>query len=260
MSPLARIRIRLLVLSLSGLAVVGCASQAPFKRDPRDPWERVNRVTFRVNEKLDRAIAKPVAKAYRRYTPHFVQTGVSNFMDNLNYPIVIVNDFLQAKFKPALSDTGRFVLNTVAGVGGLFDPASEAGLAKNDEDLGITLGKWGVHQGPYIILPIIGPSTLRDGFGKLGDEFITPQNYISDRWLRYGIDGLYYLDLRARLLDVEGALDNAFDRYALLRSVYLQHRQYKVSGVDADVAPDDLPPPDPDAPDPKDVEDTKPTK
>jgi phospholipid-binding lipoprotein MlaA len=260
MSLSARIGIRVLALSLSYLVVLGCASQAPLKRDPRDPWERVNRVTFTVNEKLDRAIAKPVAKAYRRYTPHFVQTGVSNFMDNLNYPIVIVNDVLQAKFKPALSDTGRFVLNSVAGVGGLFDPASDAGLAKNEEDLGITLGKWGVHQGPYIILPIIGPSTLRDGFGRLGDEFITPQNYISNNWVRYSLDGIYYLDLRARLLDVEGALDNAYDRYAVLRSVYLQHRQYKVSGADANDAADDLPPPDPDAPDAKDLQDTKPTK
>jgi phospholipid-binding lipoprotein MlaA len=260
MSLPARIRIRLLALSLSCLVVLGCASQVPFKRDPRDPWERVNRVTFNVNQKLDRAFAKPVAKAYRRYTPHFVQTGVSNFMDNLNYPIVIVNDVLQAKFKPALSDTGRFVLNTVAGVGGLFDPASEAGLQKNEEDLGITLGKWGVHQGPYIIVPILGPSTLRDGFGRLGDEFITPQNYISNSSVRYGLDGVYYLDRRARLLDVEGALDNVYDRYAVLRSVYLQHRQYKVSGADAEDAADDLPPPDPDAPDPKDVQDTKPTK
>jgi phospholipid-binding lipoprotein MlaA len=208
----------------------------------------MNRVTFAVNEKLDRAFAKPVARAYRKVTPHFVQTGVSNFMDNINYPVVIVNDLLQAKFRPALSDTGRFVLNTIAGVGGLFDPASAAGLDKNAEDLGLTLGVWGVHPGPYLILPILGPSTVRDGFGRLGDEFITPQNYISNNWVRYGLDGLYYLDERARLLDVEGALDNVFDRYAVLRSVYLQHRQYKITGgaEDADV-PEDEPPPDPDA-------------
>ena len=218
------------------------------KRDPRDPLERMNRVTFAVNEKLDRAIAKPVARTYRRVTPHFVQTGVSNFMDNINYPITIVNELLQAKFRPALSDTGRFVLNTIAGVGGLFDPATAAGLDKNSEDLGLTLGHWGVHQGPYLILPILGPSSFRDGFGRLGDEFITPQNYISNDWVRYSLDGVYYLDTRARLLDVEGALDNVFDRYAVLRSIYLQHRQYKITGgAEAEDVPEDEPPPDPDA-------------
>jgi len=228
------------------LVLAGCASQAPLKRDPRDPLERMNRATFAFNDALDRAIAKPVARSYRRVAPHFVQRGVANFMDNINYPITIVNDLLQAKFKPAVSDTGRFVLNSVVGVGGLFDPATDAGLAKNEEDLGLTLGKWGVHQGPYLVLPIVGPSTFRDGFGRLGDEFITPQNYITNRWVRYGLDGLYYLDARARLLDVEGALDNAFDRYAVLRSVYLQRRQYQVTeGAESAEAPLDEPPPDP---------------
>jgi phospholipid-binding lipoprotein MlaA len=247
MTPPARARIGALLLGLSCLAILGCA-QAPLKRDPRDPWERLNRTTFAVNEKLDHAIAKPIAKTYRKVTPHFVQTGVSNFMDNINYPIVIVNDVLQAKFKPALSDIGRFVLNTTAGVAGLFDPASAAGLDKNQEDFGITLGKWGLHPGPYIVLPLLGPSDLRDGVGRLADEFVTPQNYISNNWIRYGLDGVYYLDTRARLLDVEGALDNAFDRYAVLRSVYLQHRQYKVSGgAPSEDVPEDEPPPDPDA-------------
>jgi phospholipid-binding lipoprotein MlaA len=246
MSPPARVW-PACALALLCLAAAGCASQAPLKRDPRDPLERMNRVTFKVNDKLDRAITKPIARAYRRVAPHFVQTGISNFMDNINYPIVIVNDLLQAKFKPALSDSGRFLMNSFVGVGGLFDPASAAGLDKNDEDFGLTLGKWGVHQGPYLILPILGASTFRDGFGRLGDEFITPQNYISNNALRYGLDGVYYLDVRARLLDVEGALDNVYDRYAVLRSVYLQRRQYKVSeGAEPDEAPVDEPPLDPD--------------
>jgi len=238
-----RFRAKACALVTVCLTLVGCASQAPLKRDPRDPLERMNRATFAFNDTLDRAITKPIARTYRRVTPHFVQTGVSNFMDNVTYPIVIVNDVLQAKFKPALSDTGRFVLNSLAGVGGLFDPASAAGLDKNDEDLGLTLGKWGVHQGPYLVLPILGPSTFRDGIGRLGDQFIAPLNYVSNKWIRYPLDALYFLDVRARLLDVEGALDNAYDRYAVLRSVYLQRRQYKVTeGAEPAEAPLEEPP------------------
>jgi phospholipid-binding lipoprotein MlaA len=247
MSRPVRVKTRAFALTLACLAFAGCAVQAPLKRDPRDPLERINRVTFAFNDKLDKAFAKPVARAYRRVTPHFMQTGVANFMDNITYPVTIVNDLLQAKFKPAVSDTGRFLLNSTVGIGGLLDPATDAGLDKNDEDLGLTLGKWGVHQGAYLVLPIIGPSTVRDGFGRLGDEFVSPQNYISNNWVRYGLDGLYYLDLRARLLDVEGALDSAFDRYAVLRSVYLQRRQYKVTeGAEPEDAPLDEPPLDPD--------------
>lgn len=247
MSRPARVRTAAFALALVCLAVAGCASQAPLKRDPRDPLERVNRVTFAFNDKVDKAFTKPVARTYRRVTPHFVQTGVSNFMDNINYPVTIVNDLLQAKFKPAVLDTGRFLLNSTVGIGGLFDPASDAGLDKNDQDLGLTLGKWGIHQGAYIVLPIIGPSSVRDGFGRLGDAFVTPQNYITNNWVRYGLDGLYYLDVRARLLDVEGALDSVYDRYAVLRSVYLQRRQYKVTeGAEPDDAPLDEPPLDPD--------------
>jgi phospholipid-binding lipoprotein MlaA len=210
--------------------------------------ERINRVTYTVNDKVDRAITKPIARTYRKVTPHFVQTGVSNFMDNLHYPIVIVNDLLQAKFQPALSDTGRFVLNIAAGVGGLFDPASAAGLAKNDEDFGLTLGRWGVHPGPYLILPVLGPSTFRDAFGKAADAFADPTNYVSNSTVRYSLDAVYLLDRRVHLLDVERALDNAYDPYAVLRSVYLQHRQYKISGgAEAEDVPEDEPPPDPDA-------------
>jgi phospholipid-binding lipoprotein MlaA len=247
MIPSVRARTKAFALAVVCLAAVGCASQAPLKRDSRDPLERMNRATFAFNDTVDRAVTKPIARTYRRVTPHFVQTGVSNFMDNVNYPIVIVNDLLQGKFKPAISDTSRFVLNSLAGVGGLFDPATAAGLAKNDEDLGLTLGKWGVHQGPYLVLPILGPSTFRDGFGRLGDEFITPLNYVSNQWIRYPLDALYYLDVRARLLDVEGALDTAYDRYAVLRSVYLQRRQYKVTeGAEPEDAPLDEQPLDPD--------------
>jgi phospholipid-binding lipoprotein MlaA len=150
-----------------GLTLCGCASLPPgSKRDPRDPWERMNRATYKFNDGLDRAIARPVAKAYVKVTPRFVQTGVSNFFDNVAYPITIVNDLLQGKIKQTCQDTGRLVVNTTIGIGGLFDPASKMGFDKNDEDFGQTLGKWGVHPGPYLVIPFFGFSDVRDGIGR----------------------------------------------------------------------------------------------
>jgi phospholipid-binding lipoprotein MlaA len=244
MSSTARVRLSVLILGLGCLGLLGC-STAPLKRDPRDPLERVNRVTYAVNDALDRAIAKPLARTYRKVTPHVVQTGVSNFMDNLHYPIVIANDLLQAKFKPALSDTGRFIMNTTAGVGGLFDPASAAGLDKNDQDFGLTLGRWGVHPGPYLVIPVLGPSTVRDALGKLADVYVDPTHYVNNTTVQYSLYGVYLIDRRARLLDVEGALNNVYDRYAVLRSVYLQHRQYEITGATDEDLPEDEAPPEP---------------
>jgi phospholipid-binding lipoprotein MlaA len=246
MSPTARLRSDTLLLGLLCIALAACASQSAVKRDPRDPLERMNRVTYAVNEKLDHAIAKPLAQAYRRVTPHFVQRGVSNFMDNLHYPVVLANDILQFKWKASLNDVGRIVLNTSFGVGGLFDPASDAGLAKNEQDFGLTLGHWGVHPGPYLVLPVFGPSDFRDGFGKLADGFADPANYIRNDIVRYSLYGVYLIDARARLLDVESALNNVYDRYAVLRNVYLQHRQYRITGESESPIPveDELPDPD----------------
>src|SRR6184192_541298 len=137
------IRTSLLSLCLL-LLTAGCAALPPGKRDPRDPWERVNRATYRFNDKFDRAIARPVARGYRAATPHFVQTGIRNVYDNVDTPIVMLNDLLQGQFKSFASDTGRLLVNTSVGIGGLLDPATALGLEKNDRDFGQTLGKWGV--------------------------------------------------------------------------------------------------------------------
>jgi phospholipid-binding lipoprotein MlaA len=222
--------IRLSLLSLGLLLLLGCAALPPGKRNPRDPWERMNRATYRFNDTFDRAIAQPVARGYRKATPHFVQTGVTNFFDNLEYPIVMVNDLLQGQFKPFLSDTGRLLLNTTVGIGGLMDPASAVGLDKNDRDFGQTLGKWGAGTGPYLVIPLLGPSDLRDAVGRVGDEYCNPRHYIRNSWVKYGLAGLRAIDTRARLLDAQGALDSAYDPYAFLRNVYLQHRDFKVNG------------------------------
>ena len=226
-------RFAAIAIALATLCMAGCASQnAKSKPDPRDPWERVNRVSYNVTDKLDRAVVKPAAKGYKAVTPDFVETGVSNFFDNITYPRVFLNDLLQAKFNSALHDTGRFLLNTTIGVGGLFDPATSAGLEKNDEDFGQTLGKWGMPSGPYVFIPLLGPSTVRDAFGRIPDQFTDPSIYIDSSSVRYGLLGLELLDGRARLLEAEKALNGVYDRYAILRSVYLQQREYKVHDGD----------------------------
>jgi phospholipid-binding lipoprotein MlaA len=222
--------IRLSLFSLGLLLLLGCAALPPGKRNARDPWQRMNRATYRFNDAFDRAIAKPVARGYRKVTPHFVQTGVSNFLDNLEYPVVMVNDLLQGQFRPFLSDTGRLLLNTTLGIGGLLDPATTAGLDKNDRDFGQTLGKWGAKTGPYLVIPFLGPSDVRDAIGRVGDEFSNPRHYIRNTWVDYGLAGLRAIDTRAHLLDFESALESAYDPYAFVRNVYLQHRDFKVNG------------------------------
>jgi len=238
------------LVALLSLITVGCASQPNAKRDPRDPWERFNRASYAFNDALDRAVLRPVAKGYRAITPQFVETGVSNFFSNLSQPTVIANDLLQAKFKPAVSDTGRLLLNTTVGLGGLFDPATAAGLDKNDEDFGQTLGKWGLHSGPYLMVPFFGPSTVRDGFGSVADVYTDPKHYVERDSIRYGLAGLNLIEARAQRLDLDETLRQAYDKYGFIRNAYLQRREYLVTDGAVAPAPVDEEPledPDPDA-------------
>ena len=221
--------IRVSALSLAVMTLLGCAA-APAQKDPRDPWERMNRTTYKFNDKLDKAVLRPVAHGYKKVTPSFVRTGISNFLDNLNYPIVIVNDLLQAKFLTAGRDTGRLLMNTTLGIGGLLDPASPAGLQKNVNDFGLTLGTWGVHKGPYFVIPFLGPSDVRDGLGRIPDSYASPQNWIGDNAVHYSIWAVSLLDARYRLISVEGALDSAYDPYLFMKNAYLQRRDYQLSG------------------------------
>jgi phospholipid-binding lipoprotein MlaA len=218
------------LLAIACLTQFGCASLPPgAKRDPRDPWERMNRTTFKVNIALDHAVARPIARAYEKVTPRPVRTGVSNFMDNLSYTITMANDLLQLKFKPFAQDTGRFVLNTTVGIGGLFDPASKVGLPKNQKDLGQTFGHWGAKPGPYFVIPILGPSDVRDGIGRVGDAYLSPLQYVRNNYVKYSIYGVELVDTRYRLLPQDKLLDEAFDPYTLLKNAYLQRRQYLVT-------------------------------
>ena len=240
---------------LAALACVaflaGCATAPTTKRDPRDPFERMNRGTFAFNNAVDRGVLRPVAKAYHKVTPNFIETGVSNFFDNLETPRTIICNLLQGKFKASLSDTGRLLLNTTLGLGGLLDPATDAGLAKNDEDFGQTLGKWGIKPGPYLVLPFLGPSDLRDGIGRVPDAYTNPAAYIEEDKVRYGLYGLSAIDTRTQLLSLDDALDQAYDPYSFMRNAYLQRRQYLVTDGQAAEDPfegEELPPPDDSAP------------
>jgi phospholipid-binding lipoprotein MlaA len=218
---------RKLLAPLVALLFVGCAA-APQKPDARDPWERFNRASFAFNDHLDRAVTKPAAKAYKKVMPRFVRTGISNALNNINAPSTIVNDLLQGKFGQAGRDTGRFLLNSTLGLGGLFDPASAAGFDLNDEDFGQTLGAWGVKSGPYVMIPFLGPSTVRDTFARFPDQFTYPVNYLEDDSTRYIIRGVELLDLRADLLDLDAQLEKSYDRYAFVRNAWLQRREFKV--------------------------------
>lgn len=220
------------------LGAVGCVSLPPnHQKNPQDPWESWNRGVYRVNDKVDRAFAKPVAKTYVRFVPQPIRTGVSNVMSNLTTPTVMFNDALQGKFLAAANDLGRFLLNSIVGVGGLLDPATSAGLAKNEEDFGQTLGHWGVKAGPFLELPFLGPSDLRDAPARVVDAYTNPRQYVHNNWVKYGLWGVDLVDRRAALLSLDDAVNKVFDPYAFIRDAYLQRRAYLVSDGKVSEAP-----------------------
>jgi phospholipid-binding lipoprotein MlaA len=211
-------------------ALSACVTLPPnSQRVPQDPWESWNRGVYKVNDKLDRAVAKPVARTYVRAVPKPVRTGVSNFFQNLHQPTVMVNDALQGKFKAAANDLGRFVLNLTVGMGGFLDPATQAGLDLNDEDFGQTLGHWGLHPGPFVEIPLLGPSDVRDGVGRAADIFTGPAHYVSNQPVSYSMYAVDLVDRRAGLLSLDDTLKTVFDPYAFVRDAYLQRRAYLIS-------------------------------
>jgi phospholipid-binding lipoprotein MlaA len=241
MIPSARPSSTLAVVGLV-LAVLlsGCAN-APARedRDPHDPFERYNRAVYRFNDALDRNVARPVAVVYQEKVPQPARTGVNNFANNLSYPVVIVNNALQGKFGDAVADTGRFVINTTIGILGIFDPASKLGLERNNEDFGQTLGVWGAGPGPYLVLPILGPSTVRDASGLAVDSFyFDPMVTEIDTPDRYGVFLLRGIDTRARLLEADRFLEDEFDPYITIREAYLQRRRHLI--YDGDPPPDEF--------------------
>jgi len=208
----------------------GHAGTAPI-RNP-DPWEGWNRRVHRFNNTLDRNVARPVARGYARVVPAPVRTGIGNFFSNLSEPFSAVNSLLQGKPKQAGKSLARFVLNTTLGLGGVFDPASEANLPRGNEDFGQTLAVWGWKHSRYLELPLFGPRTVRDSFGLGGDIAASPLRQIDDELLRYSLTGLSLADTRAQLLALENLREGVPDDYILIRDAWLQRRQYLIFGRD----------------------------
>ena len=206
----------------------GCATLPSGKPDPSDRFERFNRSVYSFNRAIDHAVVRPVARGYVKITPAPVRSSISNFFTNLDYPVTIVNDFLQGRFHDGLSDVGRFGVNTVIGIGGLFDPASHWGMEKHNEDFGLTLARWGLPSGPYLMLPILGPSTVRDAPGRVADRFVTPTSYFNNTGVEVGTFVVKGVTTRAGVLDMDPMIDSAFDPYAFVRNAWLQRREYQV--------------------------------
>lgn len=205
-------------------ALCGCAHNSLY--EPSDPLEPVNRSIYAFNTTADRYVLRPVAKGYVAVVPSPVRQGVTNFLDNLGYPVVIVNDLLQLKLEQAARDTGRFLLNTTYGLAGFLDPATMVGLNKNDEDLGQTFGRWGVGEGWYLMLPLLGPTTNRDFLGKIGDMWTTPLQYVDNYETpeKIVVAGTRVIDIRSRLLELDSVLEQQLDPYVFVRTGYLQRR------------------------------------
>ena len=194
-----------------------------------DPWEKLNRKTHRFNNAVDRTIARPLAKGYVKVVPRPVRLGVSNFFSNLGEPITTLNSLLQGKPKQAAQSFGRFLLNSTVGIGGIFDPASDAKLPRKNEDFGQTLGVWGWRRSRYVELPLFGPRTIRDVFGLVGDAPLSPIRQVENDKVRLGLQGLQLVDVRAQLLSIDALREGAVDEYALFRDSWLQRRNYQIS-------------------------------
>jgi phospholipid-binding lipoprotein MlaA len=223
------------VLSLLTVALLsGCASTSN-----KDPLEGLNRGIYKFNDVADKAVVKPIAGAYKGVIPSPVRTGVGNFFSNLGEVVTVINDLLQFKFDKALTDAGRFAINTTFGIGGLVDWASMDGIEKRKEDFGQTLAYWGWQDSAYLVLPFLGPSTLRDAGGFVVDSAIfDPVYYVDHVPTRSKLLITKVVDLRAQYLPGSDLLDEAaLDPYIFMRDAYLQRREHLTSDGEG-VAPD----------------------
>lgn len=219
--------VRLTSLLVCLISISGCASQQTIEQgNVMDPFEPINRKIFRFNELADKYAIRPAAKGYQAITPSVVRTGVSNFFDNISYPVDIINAALQGKFKQAGLDTSRLIINTTIGILGFMDPATGVGLVQHNEDFGQTLGTWGVPDGPYIVVPVFGPRTFRSATGDLAGIYVNPQFQLFSSSVQTKLNIFWLIHVRSTLVGIDEEIQRAFDRYAFLRDSYTQHREY----------------------------------
>lgn len=216
-----------LLLAAAASALGGCATRQAQEPNP-DPLEPVNRAVYRFNDVADRYVARPVAKTYRKVLPETVRNHTSSFFGNLLYPITIVNQLLQGKFRQGGADIARFTVNSTVGLLGFFDPATGMGLEAHDEDFGQTLAVWGVPEGAYLVVPIFGPRTLTHAVGSLADTQVSILNQYNDSSVRSKVGLWYLVHRRYQLLDLDEEIEKAFDPYLFVRDAYLQNREFLI--------------------------------
>ena len=217
------------ILLILFLLITGCATtnNLPGNFNPDDPYEKSNRKVFEFNNKIDKLFLRPVTDFYDRTTPEFAQTSITNFFANLDDIRISINNLLQGNVVESMSDITRFFINSIFGLGGFFDVATEMGLEKHSEDFGQTLGKWGAKPGPYLMLPFLGPSTTRDAFTFVGDTALAPTLSLDENTARVG---LISLDLINTYSAFTGIADiESKDQYAFLRDAYLERREYEIN-------------------------------
>jgi phospholipid-binding lipoprotein MlaA len=200
---------------------------APAQAQTNDPWKNTNERVFKLNDYFDRIVVRPVSVAYTTFTPRIARQGIRNIFGNIDDINVLVNDLLQLKFDAALNDSGRLLVNTTLGMGGILDLASGYGLYKNEEDFGQTLGRWGVAAGPYVMLPVFGASNVRDSFGLVLDTLFNPIQYHEDESLRLALFLVRETDSRSGRLALDELITG--DRYLFVREAYVQRREYLVT-------------------------------
>ncbi|CAD6543412.1 hypothetical protein LMG28727_04157 [Paraburkholderia kirstenboschensis] len=229
-----KLRTTVLALAATGL-ISGCATGPD--RKPGDPFEPMNRAVFNFNDGLDRYVAVPVAKGYQKVTPQPLRTAVSNFFSNLGDLTNAANALLQLKITDATEDLVRFAFNSTFGLGGLLDWATPAGLPKHHQDFGLTLGHWGIPSGPYLVLPLFGPSTVRDSMGLVVDVKFNPLNYMEPA-VRNPLYVLQFVSVRSDLLGATDLLQQAaLDKYSFVRDAYTQQRRARLRGTGDNAAP-----------------------
>lgn len=233
--------LRWLFVTAACVLVQGCATvQSP---DPRDPFESVNRSVFQFNDAVDRTVLKPVATVYQGAVPSWTRKGVRNFFGNLSDVWSVINNGLQLRGQAFSDSVGRVMINSTLGVGGLLDVASDLDIDKHPANFNLTLGRWGVPAGPYVVLPFLGPHTLREVAALPIDRQGNPVNQLGDENTRTGLTLLNVVDVRARLLDAEKVVNAAaLDRYSFTRDAYLQRQRSQVYDGDPPPEPASLEP------------------